>query len=62
MRNYYLRERSAQTDPDIAVRLDIEPLDEPGPPPPLDDATFAASPPRRERLLARDDDRDARLR
>jgi hypothetical protein len=41
VRHYYLRERSAQDDPDIAVRLHIEPLDDPGPPPPLDDATLA---------------------
>jgi hypothetical protein len=41
VRNYYLRERSAQTDPDVCVRLGIEPLDGPGPAPPLDDATFA---------------------
>jgi hypothetical protein len=41
VRNYYLRERSVQTDPDVWVRLDIEPLDDPGPAPPLDDETFA---------------------
>jgi hypothetical protein len=41
VRNYYLRERSVQTDPDVAVRLAIEPLDTPSPPPPLDDVTFA---------------------
>lgn len=41
VRNYYLHERSAQTDPDIAVRLHIEPLDDPEPTPPLDDATLA---------------------
>jgi hypothetical protein len=41
VRNYYLRERSVQTDPDVSVRLDIEPLDDPGPAPPLDDETFA---------------------
>jgi hypothetical protein len=41
VRNYYLRDRSVQTDADVAVRLGIEPLDEPGPPPPLDDVTFA---------------------
>jgi hypothetical protein len=41
VRNYYLRERSVQTDPDVAVRLAIEPLDALSPPPPLDDATFA---------------------
>ncbi len=42
VRNYYLRERSAQTDPTIAVQIAIEPLEDPGPPAPLDDATFAA--------------------
>jgi hypothetical protein len=41
VRNYYLHERSAQTDPDVAVRIHIEPVVDPGPPPPLDDATFA---------------------
>ena len=41
VRNYYQRERSAQTDPDVMVRIAIEALDDPGPPPPLDDATFA---------------------
>jgi hypothetical protein len=42
VRNYYLHERSAQTDPDIAVRIHIEPLVDPGPPPPLDDRTLAS--------------------
>jgi hypothetical protein len=42
VRNYYLHERSAQTDADIAVRLHIEPIDDPGPMPPLDDATLAS--------------------
>jgi hypothetical protein len=42
VRNYYLRERSAQTDPDIHVRLHIEPLDDPGPAPVLTDETYAA--------------------
>jgi hypothetical protein len=41
VRNYYLRERSAQNDPDLWVRLHIEPIDDPGPAPPLDDETFA---------------------
>jgi len=41
VRNYYLRERSVQTDPEVSVCLDIQPLDDPGPPPPLDDATLA---------------------
>jgi hypothetical protein len=42
VRNYWLHDRSAQNDPDIAVRLHIEPLDDPGPAPVLDDAAFAA--------------------
>jgi hypothetical protein len=42
VRNYYLRERSAQTDPTVAVQIHIEPVVDPGPPPPLDDATLAA--------------------
>jgi hypothetical protein len=42
VRNYYLRGRSVQTDPDIAVALDIQPIDDPGPAPPLDDATLAS--------------------
>ncbi|HEY8217308.1 MAG TPA: DUF1214 domain-containing protein [Acidimicrobiia bacterium] len=42
VRNYYLRDRSVQTDPDVSVCLDIEPLDDPGPAPQLDDATFAS--------------------
>ena len=42
VRNYYLRERSVQTDPDMFVRLEIEPLDDAGPAPALDDATLAA--------------------
>ena len=41
VRNYFLRERSVQTDPAVHVHLDIEPVADPGPPPPLDDATFA---------------------
>jgi hypothetical protein len=41
VRNYFLRERSVQLDPDVAINIAIEPLDDPGPPPPLDDATFA---------------------
>ena len=31
VRNYYLNELSAQNDPDVHVRLHIEPLDDPGP-------------------------------
>ncbi len=42
VRNYYLRARSAQTDPTIAVQMAIEPLDQLAPPAPLDDATFAS--------------------
>jgi hypothetical protein len=42
VRNYYLRERSAHNDPEIHVKLDIEPLDDPGPAPALEDETFAA--------------------
>ncbi|HEV8298435.1 MAG TPA: DUF1214 domain-containing protein [Acidimicrobiales bacterium] len=41
VRNYYLQRQSAQNDPDLAVRLHIEPLVDPGAPPPLDDQTFA---------------------
>ena len=41
VRNYYLHERSAHNDPDLTIRLDIEPLDDPGPAPALDDATLA---------------------
>jgi hypothetical protein len=41
VRNYYLRKHSAHLDPNIAVKLDIQPLDDPGPAPPLDDATLA---------------------
>lgn len=42
VRNYWLAERSAQNDPDIAVRLDIEALDDAGPAPVVDDELFAA--------------------
>jgi hypothetical protein len=42
VRNYYLRQRSAQTDPSVTVEIGIEALDDPGGPPPLDDATMAA--------------------
>ena len=41
VRNYYQQARSVQTDPFVSVRIAIEALDDPGPPPPLDDATFA---------------------
>lgn len=42
VRNYYLRARSAQTDPDVHIYLEIEPLDDPGPAPVLDDASYAS--------------------
>jgi hypothetical protein len=42
VRSYYMNARSAQTDPDVAVRIHIEPLVDPGPPPPLDDHTLAS--------------------
>jgi hypothetical protein len=41
VRNYYQRERSAQNDPDVSVTLHIEPLDDPGPAPAVDDASLA---------------------
>ena len=41
VRNYYLRQRSVQTDPSVTVDVAIEALDDPGPPRPLDDATLA---------------------
>jgi hypothetical protein len=41
VRNYFRGRRSAQTDPDVAVQIDIEPLDDPPPAPPMDDATLA---------------------
>ena len=41
VRSYFLAERSAQNDPDVKVQLAIEALDDPGPTPPLDDATLA---------------------
>ena len=42
VRNYYLRERSAQTDSSIAVHIAIEPLEPLAPPAPLDDLTYAS--------------------
>jgi hypothetical protein len=42
VRNYYLLPHSVQNDPNARVVLAIEPLDDPGPEPPLDDVTFAA--------------------
>jgi hypothetical protein len=41
-RSYFSRARSAQNDPLVQVRMGIECLDPVPPPPPLDDATFAA--------------------
>ena len=41
VRNYYLHERSAQTDPSVFVELEIEPLDEPGPAPADTDEVLA---------------------
>jgi hypothetical protein len=41
VRSYFLVERSAQTNPHIRVQLHIEPVDDPGPAPPLADATLA---------------------
>jgi hypothetical protein len=41
VRSYFLAERSAQNDPETHVQLHIEPLDDPGPAPALDDATLA---------------------
>jgi hypothetical protein len=41
VRNYFLREHSAQNDPDVHIYLEIEPLDDPGPAPALDDGTMA---------------------
>jgi len=41
-RSYFSRERSAQNDPTVQVRMGIECLDGVPPPAPLDDETFAA--------------------
>ena len=41
VRNYFLRERSVQTNPDTLVYLEIDPVDDPGASPALDDATFS---------------------
>jgi hypothetical protein len=41
VRSYFLAEQSAQNDPQTHVQLHIEPLDNPGPAPALDDATLA---------------------
>jgi hypothetical protein len=41
VRSYFLAKTSAQNDPDTTIRLHIEPLDDPGPAPSLDDGTFA---------------------
>jgi hypothetical protein len=42
VRNYFLNQLSAQNDPDVHIRMHIEPLDDPGPPPPLSDSVFAS--------------------
>jgi len=47
-RHYFEGEVCAQLDPDLRIELSIEPLRDPGPPPPLDDAESA----RRIRLAA----------
>ena len=41
VRNYYLQEESAQSDPTIHVELDIKPIDDPGPAPVLTDEVYA---------------------
>jgi hypothetical protein len=41
VRSYFQLPRSAQNDPDVHVRIGIEPLDPVGPPPPLSDVAFA---------------------
>lgn len=41
VRSYFQLEPSAQNDPEVAVAIGIEALEGDGPPPPLDDATFA---------------------
>lgn len=41
VRSYFLETTSAQNNPDVSVTLRIEPLVDPGPAPPLDDATLA---------------------
>jgi hypothetical protein len=41
VRSYFLEKLSAQNNPDISVQLHIEPLDDTGPAPPLDDATLS---------------------
>lgn len=42
VRSYFELATSAQNDSTVHVTIDIESLDEPGPPPPLDDAVMAA--------------------
>jgi hypothetical protein len=42
VRHYWERADAAAADPDARVALSIEPLEAPGPRPPLDDATLAA--------------------
>ncbi len=41
-RHYFERKRSVQADPDVVVPLRIDPLEDPGPPAPFNDATMAA--------------------
>ncbi len=41
VRSYFQLEPSAQNDPEVSVAIGIEELEGDGPPPPLDDATFA---------------------
>lgn len=41
VRNYFLQKQSIHNDPDAAIKIHIEPLDDPGTAPPLDDATYA---------------------
>ncbi|MEX1007612.1 MAG: DUF1214 domain-containing protein [Acidimicrobiia bacterium] len=41
VRSYFLEQTSAHNNPDIRVWLQIEPIDDPGPAPPIDDATLA---------------------
>lgn len=41
VRNYFLQKQSIQNDPDAAIKIHIEALDNPGAAPALDDATYA---------------------
>jgi hypothetical protein len=42
-RHYFETQRSAAADPEVKVRLAVEPLDDPGPPPTPSDASIAAN-------------------